>query len=219
MRIIELDELRQMANDSRQQVWDIAKSLGREPKVYLHWSAGGYQSIDDDYSICITYDPRSGTAKLVDMTDGDLVTARAHTYHRNSASVGISICSAAGATTNNLGGCPPTPAQIELMAQAIEAICDGWWLTINSTYVMTHGEAANNDDGWNTHEPYAVWSIPQPDDGNTRWDLEWINYAENSEYNPEATDGSRGGDVIRGKANYYRDKLRPVQHDPSDTAA
>ena len=40
MRKVTLEELEQMASNARIAIWDEAKSLGREPKIYLHWSAG-----------------------------------------------------------------------------------------------------------------------------------------------------------------------------------
>ena len=36
------------------------------------------------------------------------------------------------------------------------------------------------------------------------WDLEYLGTPESPSFNPWATDGSRGGDVLRGKANWYR---------------
>ena len=31
-----------MACDARDSIWEQAKSVGREPKIYLHWTAGHY---------------------------------------------------------------------------------------------------------------------------------------------------------------------------------
>lgn len=84
------------------------------------------------------------------------------------------------------------------MAQAIVAVCDGLWLTINKTYVLTHGEAADNEDGVWCHDPYGPRSTCE------RWDLEYLGTSESPRFSPWATDGSRGGDVLRGKANWYR---------------
>ena len=107
------------------------------------------------------------------------------------------------ATSEDLGDEPPTEAQIESMAQCIEAVATGLGLTIDKSHVMTHGEAASNEDGLSPHLPYSWWNDGY-NDGDTRGDLEYLGTEESPSYNPYATDGSRGGDVLRGKANWYR---------------
>lgn len=196
MREATIEELRQMADAAREDVWDKSKAYGREPKIYLHWSAGHYFQRFGDYHVNITAD-----GKLYVSTD-NLADTLAHTYMRNSGAVGISLCCAAGATTNDLGDEPPTEAQIEAMSQAVAAICDGLWLTIDKEHVMTHGEAADNEDGLNTHDDYGPKSTCE------RWDLEYLGTEESPRFNPYADDGSRGGDVLRGKANWYRNEWR-----------
>ena len=39
-------------------------------------------------------------------------------------------------------------------------------------------------------------------------DLEYLGTDESPRYNPWAKDGSRGGDILRGKANWYRQQGR-----------
>lgn len=200
MREVSIDELRQLADAAREDIWATARAYGREPKIYLHWSAGHYFQKFGDYHVNIV-----GDGRIYVSTD-NLAEVLAHTYRRNSGSVGISLCCCAGATTNDLGDEPPTAAQIEAMAQAIQVVCDAMWLTIDKAHVLTHGEAANNEDGdWSCHRPYAWWNDSYGD-GDTRGDLEYLGTDESPRYNPFATDGSRGGDVLRGKANWYRAK-------------
>ena len=194
MQKITLGELAQMAADAREAIWAKAKANGREPKIYLHWSAGHYGQFYDDYHINIDAD---GT--LYASTD-DLADTLAHTYKRNSGSVGLSMACCAFATSGNLGDEPPTAAQIEAMAQAITAVADGLWLTIDKAHVMTHGEAADNEDGLESHDAYGPRSTCE------RWDLEYLATEESPSFNPWAEDGSRGGDVLRGKANWYRNR-------------
>ena len=77
-------------------------------------------------------------------------------------------------------------------------------IPIDKAHVMTHGEAANNEDGdYSCHLPYAWWNDGY-NDGDTRGDLEYLETDESPRYNPTATDGSRGGDVLRGKAIFYQ---------------
>lgn len=194
MREVGIDELRQLADAAREDIWNAAREYGREPKIYLHWSAGHYFQRFDDYHVNITAD-----GKLYLTTD-DLSEVLAHTYHRNSGAVGISLCCCAGATTNDLGDEPPTSQQIESIALAICAVADGLWLTIDKAHVMTHGEAADNEDGLEPHEAYGPRTTCE------RWDLEFLGTDESPAFDPWAADGSRGGDVLRGKANWYRAK-------------
>lgn len=192
-RIVTIEELREIASEERETIWEQAQEQGREPKIYLHWSAGHYNTVFDDYHVNITGD---GTMYIT----GNLSDLKAHTYHRNTGSVGISLCCAYGATTDNLGDEPPTVAQIEAMAQAIEAVADGLWLTIDMEHVMTHGEAADNVDGIYASEPYG------PQTTTERWDLEYLGTAESPYYTTNYDDEHTGGNVLRGKANWYRNQ-------------
>ena len=134
----------------------------------------------------------------------------AATWRRNSGSVSICILGCLGADTNNLGAEPPTDAQIEGMAKAIAALCNGLWLTIDKQRVLTHGEAADNEDGIEPHDPYG------PKNGCERWDLEYLGTLESPTFHPWAEDGRRGGDVLRGKANWYRKAWKEQGGTPDD---
>ena len=180
MKKVSLEELEQMASNAREAIWAEAKELGREPKIYMHWTAGRYYSMFDDYHINITGDG------CIHVSTDDFSEILSHTYKRNTGSIGIA----------------PTSAQIEALAQTVNAVANGLWLTIDKAHVMTHGEAADNEDGEYCHEPYG------PKNGCERWDLEYLGTNESSKYNPWATDGSRGGDVLRGKANWYRNQAK-----------
>ena len=191
---VNLDALKDIATASRQNVWAKAQAAGRQPAIILHWSAGCYNTCFDDYHINITGD---GEIKL---STRDLAQNCSHTYLRNSGSIGVSLCCAYGANTNNLGNYPPTKKQIEVMARVIAVLADALWLTIDKRHVMTHGEAADNEDGLYPCEPYG------PKNGCERWDLEFLGTSESPRYNPYADDGTRGGDILRGKANWYRNQ-------------
>lgn len=200
LREVSIDELRAAADEAREDIWEAAKEYGREPKVYMHWTAGHYETFFDDYHVSID---DAGRIYL----NGSLSDILAHTYHRNSGAVGITLNACVGATSSDLGAEAPTAAQIEAMAQAVCAICDGLWLTIDKAHVMTHGEAADNEDGIEPHEAYG------PKTTCERWDLEYLGTDESPAFSPWATDGSRGGDVLRGKANWYRDTWKDAEGD------
>ena len=90
-------------------------------------------------------------------------------------------------------------SQIEVFAQVVAAIADGLWLTINAENVLTHGEAADS------LELYDACDLYGPRTTCERWDLEYLGTQESPVFNPWAADGSRGGDVLRGKAIWYHD--------------
>ena len=173
--------------------------------MYLHWSAGHYGQYWDDYHVQIDRD-----GEIYVIGDGEMDDVLAATWKRNSGSVSISILGYVGATADDLEQESPTPLQIDGMAQAIAALCNGLWLTIDKTRVLTHGEAADNEDGVYAHEPYG------PKNGCERWDLEYLGTIESPTYNPWAEDGTRGGDVLRGKANWYRQYWQDNGDTPND---
>ena len=193
MRRVTPAELEALAGQYREAIAAAAQRYSRETKVYLHWSAGHYGQYWDDYHVQIDKD-----GEIYFIGGGEFDDILAATWKRNSGSVSISILGCVGADTNNLGQESPTPLQIDGMAKAIAALCNGLWLTIDKQRVMTHGEAADNEDGIEPHEAYG------PRHGCERWDLEYLGTEESPTYNPWAEDGTRGGDVLRGKANWYR---------------
>lgn len=192
MRQVSLEELYQVARDRYDGLWDAAKGLGRDVKIYLHWSAGRYNSKFEDYHVNI-----DGDGKIFLSTD-DLSEVLAHTYRRNTGSVGVSLCCAYGATSSDLGDYAPTAEQIETMSRVGCVLADALDLTIDKKRILTHGEAADNEDGIWCHEEYGPKSTCE------RWDLEYLGTDESPRFNPWATDGSRGGDVLRGKMAWYR---------------
>ena len=195
-----LSDIKQYALNSKYSLWNDASSYSRDVKIYLHWSAGKYDSVFSDYHINILGDGRIwvSTTNFADVLN--------HTYKRNTGSIGVTLCAAYGATTNNLGAYAPTARQIEVMSQVVCVLADALDLTIDKLRVMTHGEAADNEDGINPGYEYngCEDGMYGPKHDCERWDLEFLGTSESPKYNPWATDGSRGGDVLRGKANWYR---------------
>lgn len=184
MREVTLQELKRLARESYHDLWAGAKSMGRDVKLYLHWTAGSYDQLFNEYHISITGDGR------VWVSTDNLAEVKAATYRRNTGSVAIALCCALDAVgENDLGPCPPTEAQINAMAQVVCVLADALDLTIDLQRVMTHAEAADNKDGEWCHEPYG------PDSTVERWDLLVIH---------EGDKRWSGGDVMRGNANWYR---------------
>ena len=193
MRRVTCAELRELATAYRPALYYAAARCARETKIYLHWTAGHYGQFFADYHVQIDAD--SGIYVIGDGVLDDLLAA---TYLRNSGSVSVALLGCVDATTESLGSEPPTAAQIEAMAQVVTALADGLWLTIDKERILTHGEAADNEDGVRTHAPYGPRTTCE------RWDLEYLGTEESPVFHPWAEDGTRGGDVLRGKAEWYR---------------
>lgn len=194
MRRMTCTELRELAAAYRPALNYAAARCAREVKIYLHWTAGHYGQFFADYHVQVDAD-----GAIYVIGDGVLDDVLAATYLRNSGSISAAVLGCVGATTNDLGKEPPTAAQIESLAMATAALADGLWLSIDAEHILTHGEAADNEDGVYAHAPYGPRTTCE------RWDLEYLGTRESPIFNPGAEDGSRGGDVLRGKAQYYRE--------------
>ena len=192
------------------EIVSMAKSVCHEiDHIYLHWTAGHYGQAYDDYHLNID---RDGTLYK---TCRSLTEEKAHTWKRNTRSIGISldcgyrasVAVPVGAGEEELFGVTsgsrrlrpllsaevdygpekPTVPQIECMAKITALLCRHLELPITEETVMTHAEAAIADG-------YG----PCSGDPEMRWDLWFL---------PDRATGSGiypGGDIIRGKAVWYQ---------------
>ena len=158
---------------------------GSIDRLYIHWTAGHYDSVFGDYHINIT-----GAGETYLSTD-DLTAVLAHTWHRNTGAIGIALCCCVDATINcdgtfSFGSEPPTDLQIEKTAQVIAVLADVLGLPIDAEHVMTHAEVGDLDGygpaeiGTKDFEKWDLWQLID-------YDGEWRG----------------GGEVLRGKANWY----------------
>lgn len=175
LKPIDLNEVAEMASDARGQIRNI----------FLHWSAGRYGQVYEDYHISIDYDGRI----YVPDNCHNLMQYRVHTYQRNTRSVAVCLCGCYDASANNgynsnFGSEGVTQAQIEAMAAVVAKLVKYGDVPIEQ--VLTHQEIASIDG----YGPYSG-------DPQTRWDL-W--YLPDSAFNGEL---KPGGGVIRGKAMWY----------------
>lgn len=166
-------------------------ALGRNRimQIYLHWTAGRYGELYDDYHFNIDAD---GT---VYRTCALLTDLKAHTWNRNSGAVGIALCGALGALPHSgidteFGSYPPTPKQLDAAGRLVALLAQGLDLPIDRLTLLTHCEAALLDG----YGPFSG-------DAETRWDLWYLRDSPG--------DGlmKPGGDVIRGKALWYKAKI------------
>lgn len=133
------------------------------PKIYLHWTATGYQwTQPNHYHTIITGDG------IVHRLHDYNIDLSSHTYKRNSNSIGLACACMGGSDPWNM---PPTRQQLEAMCREVARVIKVWgWkeADISVVNILTHAEAASNRDGWRAHENYGptAWG----GDG-TRWDL------------------------------------------------
>jgi hypothetical protein len=197
MRRVSLKELKELAYDAKYGLWEKARRYDRDVKLYLHWTAGAYHQFWDSYHVQIDSD---GSIYIQDGVGFDTVLNGI--WMRNSGSVGITLLGCFDATTSQgLGTNPPTAAQIESMSMVVAVLSNALDLTIDKQRVLTHGEAADNEDGyWGS---YGEDELYGPNTTCTRWDLEYLGTADSPVFDPTNTEGKRGGDIIRGKAAWY----------------
>ena len=48
---VTVQDLERLASEARESVWAQAGQYDREPKIYLHWSAGHYNQTSDHYHV------------------------------------------------------------------------------------------------------------------------------------------------------------------------
>lgn len=184
-----LEEIKAAVAAAKEDIWMNAAAVGRRPKIYMHWTGGYYETDFPEYHFSIN---GAGEISFTHGFDSKL----AATYMRNSGSVAIALNCCVNAVayadgTCNLGECPPTPIQIEAMAQVVAVVADALGVPIDIYHVMTHAEAADNMDGLYPCDPYGPATTCE------RWDLAVLS---------EGDDWMSGGDTLRGKALFYQNQ-------------
>lgn len=150
------------------------------PKIYLHWTATGYQWCQPNHYHTIV----AGDGVIIRMHDYNIDLTQ-HTYRRNSNSIALACACMGGSDPWQM---PPQPIQLEAMCKEVARIIHLWgWQEkdIAISNILTHAEAASNKDGRIMHENYGpmAWG----GDGQ-RWDLMCLVRGGND----------NGGDVLRG---------------------
>lgn len=178
-----LEEIRREISRYKDEIWSAAALYNREPKLYLHWTAGKYDQTFDAYHLNIRGD--GSVVKTLDFTHVPEAT-----YCRNTGSIAITLCCAQDADPDvGLGDYPPTENQIDCAAQIVAVITRALDIPIDVEHVMTHAEAADNLDGYYACDPYG------PANDCDKWDLAILR--DNDRW-------MTGGDILRGKAKFYQ---------------
>jgi hypothetical protein len=175
------------------------RAMPARRKVYLHWSATGYDWAQPGHYHSII----NGNGVVQRMHDYN-IDLTAHTYRRNTNSIGIACACMGG--SNDPWTMPPKSVQLEAMCREVARIISNWgWSEAEITVqnILTHAEAAANRDGVVMHVNYGpvAW-------GGTgeRWDFMCL-----TKNGPDT-----GGDKIR---EMIRDCYRELQSGGSVSAA
>lgn len=193
-RILTLQELYDEAIACKSSLENLAEAREHPIWVTYHWSISRYHQLWDDYQIDL-----DGDGKIHLMNDLDEIVS--HTWKRNQGNIGVALsccldCSLTGSADNpilDLGTYPPTDAQIESAAQvgavlAMALDLYGEYGERLKTHFYTHFEWAVIDN----YYPFG----PDPD---SRYD--GCNWRDGEEFGD-------GGNIIRGKINFYVQKFK-----------
>ena len=154
-------------------VSDTGGPVGKPKKIYLHWTAGGYNNPVGGYHTVFTGDGKMHR-KL------DYSVKGQHTESRNTDSVGLSVAAMAGGEGNYQW---PKSIQLEKMTAEAARLAKAWGWTasdIKLSNIMTHGEAGSGRDGWLpavSEKPYNYGPKVWGGDGS-RWDLDKLTAGE-----------------------------------------
>ncbi len=199
--INDLTEIMNLAYAAKSRLYEIAEANNKPVQVVLHWTAGKYYGIFNDYSINIDGDGD------VHITNRDFARPTGHNYMKNSASIGVTLCCAYNASPYNLGDYPPTEEQIEAMAKIVAVLSEALGIDIDIHHVCTHGESA---DGRDFEVYYAdptgfPFNHYGPQSNCERWDLQKLRDSE--EYTTDYDDPMTGGNQLRSLARAFRQKF------------
>jgi N-acetylmuramoyl-L-alanine amidase len=148
---------------------------GRIERIYLHWSAGDYESVFPAYHYCVTFiDGRPGIvqtndlrANMRDVREAPDLPYAAHTAGRNSYAAGISVMGMQDARPDDFGPYPLVDAAVEALCRVAGSIAAFYDIPVDAGHVLTHAEAALIDGYFGT-AAQERWDIarlapsPQP---------------------------------------------------------
>jgi hypothetical protein len=140
--------------------------------ISLHWTAHDYEAVFPAYHFCLrgvsdvlvvaTHDLR---ANMRDVRDAPGRSYAAHTFGRNSWSIGLAVCGMSGARPSDFGAFPLVEAQIEALCLVARTLADAY--AIPALAIRTHAEAALEDGYFGADGDDQRWDIarvaPRPE--------------------------------------------------------
>ena len=111
---------------------------GRIERIYLHWSAGDYETVYPAYHYCIAL--HDGIPLVVETHD--LLAKAQHTYQRNANAAGLSIMAMRDARPHDFGAFPLVQSAVDALCTVAAAIAHAYAIPIDASRILTHAEAA-----------------------------------------------------------------------------
>jgi hypothetical protein len=146
--------------------WRPKFAPGRLERIYLHWSAGDYETVYPSYHYCVAFS--SGVPLVVETNDlrANMHDVRqstdpyaAHTAGRNSYTAGIAVMAMRDAQPDDFGEFPLTPQTVDALCAVAATIADAFDIPLDAAHVMTHAEAAIVDGYFGASSDDERWDI------------------------------------------------------------
>lgn len=187
---------------------------GSLKRLYLHWTAGDYDTLFTDYNgmvecvngewaMKLTHDPSDNAIGVNDNKPAP------HTFERNTGAIGVSIAAMLYATTHDFGADPVTVVGLEHLCALSAAFCAKYGVDTLGTAaggpyagepnILTHGEAGDlpGNPSQYPEGPYGPLSTCE------RWDLVIFAPLPDGE-SITAADVKTCGDALRKLTHTYK---------------
>ncbi len=132
--------------------------------ISLHWTAHDYEAVFPAYHFCLrgssdvsivqTCDLRANMRDVRLAADEDYA---AHTFGRNSFSIGIAVCGMAGARPDDFGAFPLLDVQIDAMCAVAARLARFYGIPVAA--IRTHAEAAVEDGYFGAAGAGERWDV------------------------------------------------------------
>jgi N-acetylmuramoyl-L-alanine amidase len=149
---------------ARLRDWRPVCPAGELRSISLHWTAHDYEAVFPAYHFCLrgvseievvqTHDLRANMRDLRRDPSGPYA---AHTFGRNSWSIGIAVCGMGDARPSDFGRFPLTGAQVEALCVVARTLADAYAIPLAA--IRTHAEAALEDGYFGADDDDLRWDI------------------------------------------------------------
>ncbi len=146
--------------------WRPAFPPGRIERIYLHWSAGDYETAYTAYHAGIAlYEGRAYVVESNDLRANmrDVYASNepyaAHTYRRTRFAAGLAILAMTGARPEDFGAFPLTDATVSALCVVAARLASFYCIPVDPDHVMTHAEAARIDGYYGAGSDDLRWDI------------------------------------------------------------
>jgi hypothetical protein len=144
--------------------WRPVFPAGELRSISLHWTARDYEAVFPHYHYCLrgvsdvlvvpTHDLRANMRDVRSEPDRPYA---AHTFGRNSWSIGLAVCGMEGARPGDFGRFPLAEAQIDALCVLAARLAAAYGIPLAA--IRTHAEAAVDDGYFGAEDDDERWDI------------------------------------------------------------